>query len=770
MKNRINNIMTNTTTSIVSIAVLTALGLAASNAYAEEANNAASKKVEKDIEHIQIISRKDELNKEAGSVTLLDEVALEKFEYDDIHRILANVPGVNIRQEDGYGLRPNIGFRGVTPERSKKINILEDGVLSGPAPYSAPAAYYFPSMSRMTSVEVVKGPGAIKYGPNTVAGTLNLTTRAIPELATGQIEVAAGSNGYGKLHGHYGSTTELKDGRLGFVGEVLRQQADGFKDIDNAQQSLFDDDSGFVKNDVMLKVGYANTLNLFGDLVEQSFEMKVSHSNEDSNETYLGLTDADFTANPYRRYAITQAANMDWEHDQVQFTHQLTASKFSLTTRLYNNEFTRAWRKVNSFAQTGNNATDRTLQEILANPNEGINQEFYQVITGQKDSEALYEQLVVGTNDRSYYSRGIQSDVKFSTAIAGTPNLLNVGVRFHQDRIDRDHFEQNYLMTSGVLSPDQLGPKFTTVNYEETDALSLHFADTLTFGALDVTLGGRAELTESRYQNEVAGAEQDWLEKQTDVFLYSASAFYTLNDNMGLFAGVHEGFVPTSPKQAPEIEPEQSVNYELGYRYNDQQTQFETVLFFNDFDNLKESCSFSTSASCTNTARVDQEYNGGEVDVKGLELNLQRREYVSDHFDLPWSITYTRTDSEFKNSFESTFELWGDVTAGDPVPYLPEQQLTVNLGLAGTNWQVNLLVKYIDEMQEAAGENVALSGKTTDAYTVVDLSASYELGQWGSVYAKVDNLTDKVALVSRRPFGARPSKPRQVFVGYKYDF
>ena len=749
----------------LSTSVLMGLGMASSTVHAEQAPVAKS-----DIEHIQIISRKDELNKEAGSVTLLDEVALEKFEYDDIHRILANVPGVNIRQEDGYGLRPNIGFRGVPPERSKKINILEDGVLIGPAPYSAPAAYYFPSMARMTSVEVVKGPGAVKYGPNTVAGTLNLTTRSIPESSLGQLEIAAGSNGYKKLHTHYGTSTDMADGVVGFMGEILRQQADGFKDIDNASQSLFDEDSGFVKNDVLIKANYSNRLNLFGDEFEQTYEIKLNHSNEDSNETYLGLTDSDFAANPYRRYAISQGANMDWEQNQVQLSHRLVADKLSVTTRIYNNEFTRAWRKVNSFAQTGNTATDRTLQEVLAAPNEGINQALYQVISGEKDSEALFEQLVVGTIARSYVSRGIQSDLKLSTAIAGVPNLINVGVRFHNDRIDRDHFEQNYLMQSGVLTPDQIGTKFTTVNFEETDAISLYLADTVSFGQLDVTIGGRAELLDSRYQNEVAGKEQDWLEKQTDVFLYSTSAFYTLNEHMGLFAGVHEGFVPTSPKQAAEIRPEESVNYELGYRYNDQQTQFETVLFFNDFDNLKESCSFSTSASCTNTARVDQEYNGGEVDVQGLELNLQRREYVSDDFDLPWSITYTRTDSEFKNSFNSTFELWGDVTAGDSVPYLPEQQLTVNLGLAGNQWQINMLVKYTDEMQEAAGENVALSGQTTDAYTVIDLSASYELGQWGSVYAKVDNVTDKVALVSRRPFGARPSKPRQVFFGYKYDF
>lgn len=147
---------------------------------AAESNANSEVEAAPNLEHIQILGRSDKLRTESGSATLIDELELEKFEYDDIHRVLANVPGVNIRQEDGYGLRPNIGFRGVTPERSKKINILEDGVLIGPAPYSAPAAYYFPSVNRMTSVEVFKGPAAIKYGPNTVAGTINLTTRSVP--------------------------------------------------------------------------------------------------------------------------------------------------------------------------------------------------------------------------------------------------------------------------------------------------------------------------------------------------------------------------------------------------------------------------------------------------------------------------------------------------------------------------------------------------------------------------------------------------------------
>ena len=107
---------------------------------------------------------------------------------------------------------------------------------------------------------------------------------------------------------------------------------------------------------------------------------------------------------------------------------------------------------------------------------------------------------------------------------------------------------------------------------------------------------------------------------------------------------------------------------------------------------------------------------------------------------------------------------------GDPVPYLPENQLTLNVGLDNSHWQLNLLVKYIGEMEETAGSGEAFTGFKTDNYTVVDLSGRYEFDDQHSVYLKIDNLLDEVALVSSRPYGARPSKPQQAFVGYKYQF
>ena len=46
-----------------------------------------------------------------------------------MNNLLGQVPGVNVYQEDGFGLRPNISLRGTSPERSSKITIMEDGVL-----------------------------------------------------------------------------------------------------------------------------------------------------------------------------------------------------------------------------------------------------------------------------------------------------------------------------------------------------------------------------------------------------------------------------------------------------------------------------------------------------------------------------------------------------------------------------------------------------------------------------------------------------------------
>ena len=176
--------------------------VSASLANAQQQNNA--------IQEVTIIGSQEEAKKIAGSAHYIGTEKLQQFAYSDIQRIAREVPGVAIQIEDGYGLRPNIGIRGVATERSGRITLLEDNVLIAPAPYSAPSAYYFPTVGRLSAIEVVKGPAAITQGPYTIGGALNMVSTPIPTQMSGNIVTEAGEDSTYRVHATYGGPNRFR--------------------------------------------------------------------------------------------------------------------------------------------------------------------------------------------------------------------------------------------------------------------------------------------------------------------------------------------------------------------------------------------------------------------------------------------------------------------------------------------------------------------------------------------------------------------------------
>ena len=686
----------------------------------------------------------EELARVGGAAHRLDEEDLEALEYDDPVSVLQQVPAVFVRREDGFGLRPNIGIRGANSERSKKITLMEDGILFGPAPYSAPAAYYFPIMSRMTGVEVYKGPSAVRFGPHTVGGAVNLVTRPVPWDETAGVDLNFGSYLTGKLHSYYGKSWE----HVGFLVEGVQWQSDGYKQLEGG------DSTGFNKSELMGK------LRLNSDPAAEVFHAlraKIGYARERSNETYLGLTDEDFAANPDRRYDASALDQMNWGRTEGELRYKLEVGRaFDLTLVGYRHDFQRTWRKVNGF-------TDPTpIADILANPT-GRRAVLYDILRGEANSSTAEEHLVLGSNDRTFVSQGGDLAASFRSGSDTLENELRIGGRVHHDSIVRLHTADEFLMQNAELL-DAGEPTATTAHtLGRTHAYSAFVQDELRFWRLALSPGIRVEFIDGELEDLDTGAVSSSF--QTAV-MPGAGAYLELVDGLGVLAGVHRGFSPVTPGQAESVRPETSTNYEAGARFLEAETKslVEVVGFFSDYHNLLGQCTFA--AGCDETD-LDDQFNAGHVRIFGVEAVLGRRFALGGEFFLPTRFAYTLTQSEFLSAFASDNPQFGVVEVGDELPYVPTHQASLRLGLERKAVSLNVGGTYVSAMREEAGQGE--EGRFTDAQYIVDVLGSYRLFEGFDIYMKVDNLLNQRPIVSRRPYGARPTRPLRAPAGLRWS-
>ncbi|MEE4303460.1 MAG: TonB-dependent receptor plug domain-containing protein, partial [Wenzhouxiangella sp.] len=282
------------------------------------------------LDRVRIVGSSADARRLSGTGAVVDPEQMAVESRTDINQLLKTVPGVYIREEDGEGLRPNIGIRAAAGGRSSKITLLEDGVLIAPAPYSNPAAYYFPQVYQMHAVEVLKGAPLLRYGPQTIGGVVNLVTTPIPSETSGRIVTTMGENSEHDTHAWLGG----RAGDFGWLVDAVYRNSDGFKDIDRSNR-----DAGFDIQSYLVKFGWAGE--------RQSLQFKAQYSEETSNETYAGLTDGDFERDANRRYGLSEIDQMDNDHQgfSLAWDFDLT-SQVKLSALGYHNEFARDWFKT----------------------------------------------------------------------------------------------------------------------------------------------------------------------------------------------------------------------------------------------------------------------------------------------------------------------------------------------------------------------------------------------------------------------------------------
>ena len=695
-----------------------------------------------EIESVTIIGKKADVKELPGSGQIVSNEELLKAMDTDIHKILSAVPGVYFRTEDGYGLRPNISIRGTSIDRSAKITLMEDGILVAPAPYTSSSAYYFPTTGRINSVEVLKGPSSISQGPSTIGGAINMISTPIPETNSGKFTQEFGQNGMLRTHAYYGGGS----GNLGGLVEIHEHKSDGFDSIANVGG-----DTGFNKSDILIKARYET-----GD---HSLTFKMLEVDEVSDQSYVGLSGASFNANPRLRYGMTQYDEMNNDGDQKSLTYMGDFENIRVIASTWSNDYHRDWFKVDKANNNSDHGVGSGINNVIAAANAG-NTNAQAILDGE-----LAVQVKLKHNNRFYTNEGYQ----FKVITDINNHSLTFGYRDMEDSESRyqnyECFDQGSNGINSALYDCSTGYTGSNNRLRVSEATSYYIEDKITLGNLILTIGHRSEeydQVENRWNDGVPTRTQLASgypkTKDGDHSTTGFGATYDVNENLQLVAGFHEGMTAMFG-----TDPEKADNMELGLRYSKGNTSLETFYFESDYKNLKAVCKNSQGGDCDD----GDVFDGGAVDVSGLELSASHIFEGSDGTIYPVALTYTSTDATFANSFDDDGDYWGVVAAGDDVPYVPSSSLALVVGFVGSSG-LSGNVRLVDNGSSCSTAACGIN-QNIEAHSFIDLNLRKPLNDKTYAYLIMENLLDHEDIVARAPKdGARSQKPRTLKIGFTY--
>lgn len=721
------------------------------------------------LSDVSVIGSKEAATELPGSASYIDRQDITRQGYDDINRILREMPGVYVREEDGYGIFPNISIRGADPGRSSKVTIMEDGVLMAPAPYAAPAAYYSPTVGRMSGLEVIKGSSQVRFGPRTTGGIINYLSTPIPQSNSGYLRSAIGTDSEFRNQLWFGDRVDTEVGEFGYLVELYHRQTDGFKEMQGPSSDLGPDagDTGFRRIEPMLKFAWKPDTEL-----EQRLEFTYGRSELDADETYLGITTEDFGRNPNQRYAASQFDNIRTQQERAILRYSVAPTDaLSLGATVYRTDFARNWDKIRQV--NGN-----SLSAALAQGGDDL-----ATLRGEQAGTWGYRD-----NNREYYAQGAELNAELDYATGDIGHTLRVGVRQHEDEVFRFQRNKTYNVNDQgqVESLDMNPPGSQDNRKQQAEATAVYAENAIRIGALTLTPGVRFEQIDWTVQ-DFRGAAPD-ISVGDEGYVTGGLGFnYALGAGSALFGGVYQGFSPPSPGDGIAGEDaEESVSMELGGRFRTAGgVAQELVLFGTLFDNLLVPDNAGASGTADDVASV------GEVETYGLEyaLSYDPGRQLGWMLGTPLSLAATYTNAEIANDSNATGDpesIFSGGRDGAELPYIPEFQVSATAGLEGARWSLSLRALYVDEAFATAlntDEEVILGGDAgnpqlvpdarggkIDSQFVIDLTARYAITDKVSLFANAFNLLDREYIASRLPEGPRPGAPQTFLTGVEANF
>lgn len=665
------------------------------------------------------------LEQTAGSIQTIDKFQLEQSRVFNFSEALRKISGVNVRDEEGFGLRPNIGIRGTNPTRSTKVLLLEDGLPLAYAPYGDNASYYHPPIERFESIEVQKGSGQIAFGPVTVAGLVNYITPNPPQKTTFSLKLIGGNRDYFNGNAQFGGTFA----KTGVLLNFNRKQGEGARE--NVRSGL---------NDFSSKV--VQTLN-----DKNILTAKFSFFNEDSQVTYSGLTEAEYAVNP-RANPFLNDAFKGW---RTGFSLQHVAvfnSKMNLTTSFYNNYFSRDWWRQSS------NSAQR--------PNR---------LTVDADCLSMANLLTTCGNEgrlRDYRTWGIEPRFNAQFELGTVRNDLNLGFRYTREKQER-------LQINGDTPTARMGVTVEN-NNRQNEAVSGFIQNRFIYKDVAITAGVRIEKINYSRLNRLNNATG---KTEITEVIPGIGITYNAFKNTTFFAGVHRGFAPPRTEDiisntggVVDLDAEKSWNYEVGFRTRPiNGISLESTFFRTNYENQIVPASVAGGVGSAFT-------NGGKTLHQGLELSarIDSSGIFKTGYNIYFQSNYTNLfDAKFQGIRLSSVSGFTNVSvSGNRLPYAPKNTLNASIGYAYQDFDIFIENNYIGRQfsDDLNTINPIANGQRGAIPSQIywNATANYRVEKLKSVFfVTVKNLFDRTFIVDRSR-GILPGSPRLLQAGWKVSF
>lgn len=616
-----------------------------------------------------------------GARTIVEQRQIRESGSSSVRDVLRQIPGVQVQESNGTGgsdISLNVGVRGLTSRLSPRSTILMDGVPLAYAPYGQPQLSLAPlSLGNIETVDVVRGAGSVRFGPQNVGGIINFVTRSIPETFAAEASIGVESAGHG---GGTKSTPSVfvggtNDKGLGLALLYSGTHGEGFRQS-NDKTNI---------DDVMLKGSYR---------FSKTDDIAVAlHHFEGQGRMPGGLTTAQYALNPFQSDRPFDDFTGRRTDGSLRYTHNDGINKFELLT-YYTDSFRGSHLEQEG---TGTSANQRRL---TAAPRE-------------------YHTFAIEPR----YSRLIDS--------GSVVQEVSVGYRYLKESSSEVATRSSYYRPRPGFDATTLAQPAYQTSAGGTTANAFYIDDRIDFGNWTVTPGVRYEAIRSH--NDVVGLTNGRITSviapkiDSNEWLPTVSVMYRMNERWSLFANAGVSFGPQQYAQLAQstdgLHPEKAKTYEIGTHYKGEAWSSELTLFNINFD--KE-----LQLARSITGDVGQWTDLGATRHRGLEsaLRYELGDLSPALKGLSVSATYTYTQAIQK----------AGAFAGRDLPFYSRQVATLGARYERGPWTFNADV-YAQSKQRSPGSPdtnaryVTLEDSTgrlgnIPGYAVMNVRAGYDFG------------------------------------------